>query len=150
MASRYRNFALAAILCICSSSAWAQEALERGLSMLANDVALRRNNSPVQTFFIGIYEQPNYGYKWRIYWPEARMLFWVEEGDDRVVSEAPLLVSKVFDMETGVVNTTGEIGSSTYLNDAAWAREQIKRAMSGRSFTVAVSVAKPAAAVEAR
>lgn len=109
--------------------------LDERLSDIANDSVIRRNSSPIQTFHIARFEHSSF--RWRVYWPEARLLLWVPEGS----SEATIaLISEFFDLETGVVNTQKEIGTSTYLVDGDWARGQIEAAIDGRILRVAVVV----------
>ncbi len=60
--------------------------------------------------------------------------------EDRVLRDDLILVTDWIDLETDLVNTVEEIGSSTYLNDEAWAVEYIEKAIAGRKLQVRIRV----------
>jgi hypothetical protein len=80
---------------------------------------------------------------WVVYWPEERKLLWIgdnaAEYPNALADHLPLL-TEGFDLETGVVNTTEDIGTSTYLVTEEWALSQINIAMSGRVLRVPIKV----------
>lgn len=119
-----------------SGSEWSY--LNRELRNLSQDQGARRNSSPVQTFHIGENKEGNW--RWSIYWPEARKLFWIEETTAGSLPNSLSIAAEWFDLETGLVNTREETGSSTYLVDETWARDQIAVATSGRTLRIPISV----------
>lgn len=131
----------AALFIVGTSEAHAGRALEAGLGKFATDPELRQNWSPLQTFFIA--ECGHRHYKWSVYWPEARQLLWIaepEKGSEEVLKRHPILLTKWFDLEKGVVNTEDEIAGSTFLVTESWVKEQLRCASKGRKFVVPLSI----------
>ena len=111
--------------------------LDNQLAELAQNAAIRRNSSPVQTFFVAECEH-NDDLKCA-YWPEARLLIWIADGTE---DDSPaILLSEFFDLEDDVVNEQAEIGTSNYLVTEDWASQQIATANEGRMVRIRIVVA---------
>lgn len=110
-----------------------------GLKAIANNPKLRTNKSPVQTFFIN--ECKSAVHKWYVYWPEERALLMVAEPVDTLKwAEELLMVSDWVNLETHLVNTAEEIGSSTYLETEDVIAQKIACAVRGHSIYIPVLI----------
>jgi len=95
---------------------------------LACDKLLRRNESPVQTFYI-IKNHTSGDPEYIVYWPEARYIIYVSEPTTwDAISE----VSHWSDLEEDVVAFPSERYGSNFFQVAEEAADVIKSCMSGR------------------
>ena len=113
--------------------------LDDGLKAIAHNPKLRTNQSPVQTFFVN--ECKSTIYKWYAYWPEQRVLLMVKEPVDTLKwAEELLLVSDWVNLETDLVNTEDEIGSSTYLETEDFIAQKIACSLRGYNIHFPVTI----------
>ena len=134
-----RFFAIFAISLLLPQAGICSEALDEGLSLLAQDVEYRRNSSPIQSFYIASESIGDFSHT--VYWPEARLLILVADADDAVLRRHLHMVVQWIDLEKDLVSTNENVGTSTYLHPEDWAADLVDTALRGRVHRVRIEVA---------
>ncbi len=115
------------------------EQFKQGLKSLVTDELILRNQSPVQTFHVGTKDEPR---EIVIYWPENRMVFLCGDMDlsDSRWERLLLACNIPIDLDTDVVRSVEDIGTSNYLLTNDEIVELIRSAKGG--FSVAMNSPK--------
>lgn len=134
---------LGCALTVLASATFAADITEtvfaRGLRKLAEDTELRRNESPLQNFFV-FDDLPSDGAPRRIvYWPESRRLLRmpVYQENDESYGEL-ILLADLIDLEADLVQSSEEIGSSTYLELESEVMNAASKCLGGKRVTIAL------------
>jgi hypothetical protein len=130
---------LVCILIILSAKLTAATPLQQGLQAFARDPEMRRNSSPMQSFYIA--QCGDAIYRWRVYWPEARYLLLIAASKDQdALREHLLLLTKTIDLEHDLVNSVEEVAGSTYMETEADIKQKLQCPLKGKRFLVPISV----------
>jgi len=119
-----------------------------GLEKLAKDASLRRNESPVQTFYNYAPKTDDENGHRYVYWPEARFLLRLpNDKDSEPTWENIVLVTRFIDLENGIVTRDEDIGSSTYLELESEIVGIVRKCLDGVKVTVLTGAIKRGPAV---
>jgi hypothetical protein len=112
-----------------------------GLEGLAKESKLRRNESPVQTFYSS---KPKLSDEHRyVYWPEARFLLRLpNDADGDEIWQNMIQVARFIDMETDLVTKREDIGTSTYLELESDVVEIVRKCLDGSKRAVLTGAVK--------